>query len=148
MVAAGVFLFATQNVSSQSFTRARDPGVRGGAAGAGGAIPGLTSNQQAFFEVGKDDFNEAEEVEDGLGPRMNLDGCGGCHAQPAIGGSSPAVNPQFEFAERGSAKDKVPSFIRADGPIREARFVRDRRLSRRRRRESVHHLGSAGRCGL
>jgi CxxC motif-containing protein (DUF1111 family) len=125
LVAAGVFLFATQNVSSQSFTGARDPGVRAGAPGAGGAIAGLTANQQAFFQVGKDDFEEAEEVDEGLGPRMNLDSCGGCHAQPAVGGSSPAVNPQFEFATRATATDNVPSFIRADGPVREARFVRN-----------------------
>jgi CxxC motif-containing protein (DUF1111 family) len=125
LAAAGVFLFATQNVSSQSFTGARDPGVRYGAPGAGGAIAGLTANQQAFFQVGQDDFEEAEEVDEGLGPRMNLDSCGGCHAQPAVGGSSPAVNPQFEFATRGTATDKVPSFIRADGPVREARFVRN-----------------------
>jgi CxxC motif-containing protein (DUF1111 family) len=124
LVAASVFLFATQHVSSQSVTKARDPGVRAGAAGAGGAIAGLTANQQAFFKVGRDDFAEVEEVEDGLGPRMNLDSCGGCHAQPAIGGSSPAVNPQFAFAGR-SSHDKVPSFIKADGPVREARFIRN-----------------------
>ena len=127
LVAAGVFLFATQHASSQSLTltRARDPGVRTGAPGAGGPIAGLTGGQQAFFEAGKDEFVEAEEVDEGLGPRMNLDSCGGCHAQPEIGGSSPAVNPQFEFATSGGATDKVPSFIRADGPVREARFVRN-----------------------
>ena len=62
----------------------------------GRALGGLTANQQAFFEVGKEDFSEAEEADEGLGPRMNLDSCASCHAQPAVGGSSPAVNPQFE----------------------------------------------------
>jgi hypothetical protein len=77
-------------VSSQGITAgARDPGVRPGPLGAGGSLPGLTGRQQQFFEIGKADFNEAEEVDEGLGPRMNLDGCGGCHIQPAIGGSSP-----------------------------------------------------------
>src|SRR5262245_12752479 len=60
----------------------RDPGVRGGAAGAGDHLPGLTTDQITFFEVGQEDFAEAEGVGDGLGPRFNLDGCGGCHAQP------------------------------------------------------------------
>jgi hypothetical protein len=54
---------------------------------------------------------------------MNLDGCAGCHAQPASGGTSPAVNPQVAFAHKLGANNSVPSFIRVDGPVREARFV-------------------------
>src|SRR5262245_33337719 len=107
---------------TQTFTGPRDPGVRGGAAGAGGALPGLTAGQAAFFDVGKDDFAEAEGVGDGLGPRFNLDGCGGCHAQPATGGTSPAVNPQVAVATAFGARNVVPSFITLDGPIRETRF--------------------------
>ena len=112
-------------VSSQGFGGPRDPGVRGGAAGAGGFISGLTGRQQQFFESGKADFNEAEEVDEGLGPRMNLDGCGGCHIQPAIGGSSPAVNPQVAFANKDGGTDRVPAFIRLNGPIREARLIKN-----------------------
>ena len=112
-------------MSSQSFDGARDPGVRGGEAGAGGPIGGLSANELAFFELGLEDFEEAEEVDEGLGPRMNLDGCGGCHAQPAIGGSSPAENPQVAFASKDGGRDKVPSFITLHGPIREARLVRN-----------------------
>jgi CxxC motif-containing protein (DUF1111 family) len=116
-----------ENVTSQTLSSGpRDPGVRGGPAGAGDPLPGLSANEIAFFELGKADFNEAEEVDEGLGPRMNLDGCGRCHVQPAIGGTSPAVNPQFAFAtEAGVRGDRVPPFIRVDGPIREARFVRN-----------------------
>ena len=33
-----------------------DPGVRGGAAGAGGAIAGLTVQETKFFNAGLDDF--------------------------------------------------------------------------------------------
>src|SRR5262245_48998331 len=77
---------------------AKDPGVRGGDAGAGGPLPGLSTTQNEYFESGKDDFNEAEGVGDGLGPRFNLDSCGGCHINPAIGGTSPAVNPQVAIA--------------------------------------------------
>jgi len=117
--------FSIEPVSSQSWDRARDPGVRGGESGAGGPIAGLVGRQEEFFRHGLEDFNEAEDVADGLGPRMNLDGCGGCHAQPAIGGSSPKTNPQFEFARKDGGTDSVPSFIREDGPVREARFVRN-----------------------
>jgi CxxC motif-containing protein (DUF1111 family) len=117
----------TQDVSSQTLSSGvRDPGVRGGPAGAGDHLPGLSASEIAFFELGKEDFEEEETVEDGLGPRMNLNGCGSCHMQPAIGGSSPPVNPQFAFAtEAGTGGDRVPSFIKEKGPIREARFVRN-----------------------
>jgi CxxC motif-containing protein (DUF1111 family) len=119
---------------AQSFN-ASDPGLRGGAAGAGDALPGLTTTNAdgspggefAFFDLGKDDFAEAEEVADGIGPRFNLDSCGGCHAQPATGGSSPAVNPQFALAVTGpfDAGNRPPSFITRNGPVREARFVKN-----------------------
>ena len=105
--------------------KASDPGVRGGAPGAGGPIAGLSTNELAFFNLGKEDFEEAEDVPDGVGPRMNLDGCGGCHSQPATGGTSPAVNPQLAFAKKDGGTDFVPSFINLNGPVREARFVRN-----------------------
>jgi hypothetical protein len=56
---------------------------------------------------------------------MNLDSCGGCHSQPATGGSSPSVNPQVAFASKDGGDDRVPFFIRLNGPIREARFKRN-----------------------
>jgi CxxC motif-containing protein (DUF1111 family) len=59
---------------------------------------------------------------DGLGPRFNLDSCVGCHAFPTHGGSSPAVNPQVALATAFGANNTVPTFITANGPIREARF--------------------------
>jgi CxxC motif-containing protein (DUF1111 family) len=101
-----------------------DPGVRGGPAGAGGVLPGLRDTEKAFFEVAKDVFQEVDAVPDGLGPRFNLDSCSGCHLQPSVGGSSPAVNPQIEVATKNGAKNTIPSFITANGPVREARFVR------------------------
>src|SRR5438046_10684291 len=73
---------------------ARDPGVRGGAAGAGGMLDGLTAAQRDVFDAGLVDFSEEDNVGSGLGPRFNLDSCAGCHTQPAIGGTSPAMNPQ------------------------------------------------------
>src|SRR5438552_71773 len=94
LVSGGLLLtIQTRDVASQSSGTARDPGVRGGAAGAGGVYEGLSASQLAFFQAGQDDFAEVEEVADGLGPTMNLDSCGGCHMQPALGGSSPSVNP-------------------------------------------------------
>jgi len=118
-------LFACSVPPSPDSSTARDPGPRGGAAGAGSPIAGLTDTELAFFEAGKEEFAQAEEVKDGLGPTMNLDGCGGCHLQPAVGGTSPAVNPQVAFATKDGATNRVPSFISAKGPVREARFVKN-----------------------
>jgi CxxC motif-containing protein (DUF1111 family) len=108
-----------------SDSTAQDPGVRGGAAGAGGAIAGLSPNESALFTATQPTFNEVDAVADGLGPRMNLDSCAGCHAQPASGGTSPFVNPQVAFARKDGGSDVVPSFISAHGPVREARFVKN-----------------------
>ena len=76
-----------------------DPGVRGGPAGAGGPLQGLTSDETAFFQDGQTRFAEIESVtkgaNNGLGPRFNSNQCLSCHSQPNGGGSSPARNPQF-----------------------------------------------------
>src|SRR5258708_9130898 len=126
---AALFFFQVDFVSSQlsfgggTLFRASDPGVRGGAAGAGAQLAGLSATQAAFFPAGAADFAEVENVPDGLGPRMNLDSCGGCHIQPALGGTSPFVNPQVAFAGKDGGTDAIPSFVMANGPVREARFV-------------------------
>jgi CxxC motif-containing protein (DUF1111 family) len=108
--------------SSLPSSSAKDLGARPGK-DAGLPLPGLTPPQMAAFLAGQADFNDAEGVVDGLGPTMNLDSCGGCHAQPNAGGTSPAVNPQVALATKDGMTNRVPSFIRANGPVREARFV-------------------------
>src|SRR5262245_42218703 len=123
LVLGFVSLVALQVTITSQSPAAKDPGVRTGDPGAGAPLPGLTAQQNEYFVAGKEDFEEAEEVEDGIGPRMNLDSCGGCHSQPAIGGTSPAVNPQVGFATLGH--DTVPSFLSPNGPVREARFVKN-----------------------
>jgi CxxC motif-containing protein (DUF1111 family) len=100
-----------------------DPGIRGGAAGAGQPLGGLTQAQFNFFAVGATAFNQTFSVPQGLGPRFNALGCGGCHAAPALGGSAPAVNPQVAAASQNGAQNIVPPFITQAGPVREVRFV-------------------------
>lgn len=106
-------------------SNAKDPGPRGGSADAGSPLEGLSASQLAAFKPAQDEFNETEGIEEGLGPTLNLDSCGGCHAHPAIGGTSPAVNPQVAFATAEGARNVVPSFLSEKGPVREARFVRN-----------------------
>ena len=127
-VAVASLFFQVEMVSSQvaaPMPVAQDPGVRGGVPGAGGPIAGLTGTESAFFTRSRDTFQEVDGVAQGLGPRMNLDQCSGCHTQPAVGGTSPFVNPQVAFAHKDGGTDFVPSFINANGPVREARFVRN-----------------------
>jgi CxxC motif-containing protein (DUF1111 family) len=109
-----------------------DPGVRGGAAGAGGPLASVAANNPAgslaFFNDALDTFQEVDSVSGtieagaGLGPRFNSRSCAFCHAAPATGGSSPATNPQVTDATADGARNTIPSFITATGPVREARF--------------------------
>jgi len=119
---AALVAAAAARTQLSAFSLAQDPGVRGGGAGAGGPLTGLTTGELAYFQAGQDQFTEVEGLSVGLGPRFNLDSCGGCHSQPATGGTSPAVNPQVAAATLNGALNTVPSFVRPDGPIREARF--------------------------
>src|SRR5438445_9655866 len=85
LAVVGFFVGCSVSSVETPSVAARDPGVRGGAAGAGAPIAGLTKTELAFFNAGKDAFEEEEEVADGLGPTMNLGGCARCHLQPAVG---------------------------------------------------------------
>src|SRR5712672_323757 len=104
---------------------ARDPGPRTGPPGAGMPLADLTVPQLNLFNAGNAEFKKRDDVKaDGLGPRMNLDSCAGCHGYPAVGGTSPPdLNPQFDFYEKHLAKtNKLPRFVTRNGPVREARF--------------------------
>jgi len=61
----------------------------------GDPLPGLGSNDRLLFEAGKEDFNEVQEVKDGLGPLFNARGCGECHSFPTTGGSSAVSEVRF-----------------------------------------------------
>src|SRR5207237_4879751 len=78
----------------------------------------------------------ADEEGKGLGPTFNTNSCAACHAQPDVGGTSPHPrfgqvrrrNPEVDMAslDRVTGHNQtVPSFVREDGPVREARFIRN-----------------------
>ncbi|HWZ73538.1 MAG TPA: di-heme oxidoredictase family protein [Casimicrobiaceae bacterium] len=122
----GLVLFNAEIAFSLDAVLAKDPGLRAGAS-AGNPLANLTPTQLTFFNMGKVSFVEAEAVADGLGPAMNLDNCGGCHSQPAFGGTSPSQNPQIALAKfnRVNREGNLPSFVSPDGPVRVARFVKN-----------------------
>src|SRR5947199_8869582 len=72
--------------SVDSSSAARDPGVRGGAAGAGAPIAGLTKTELAVLSAGKDDFAEEQEVTDVLGRTTHHDSHGAGDHGPTRGG--------------------------------------------------------------
>lgn len=121
---------ATLLLSGMAFAQ-NDPGVRGGPVGAGGPLPGLSADEVAFFTAARARFQEIDSVSGtvagesgvGLGPGFNSNSCAACHAQPAVGGSDPAINPQIANATDDGATNTIPSFISLHGPAREARFV-------------------------
>jgi CxxC motif-containing protein (DUF1111 family) len=110
-----------------------DPGVRQGTSGAGGPLDNLDVREADFFDAARLIFAEVTsvvgsipgEAGQGLGPRFNATSCAECHSFPALGGSSPARNPQIDVATRHGAQNIIPSFIAADGPAKVARFVLD-----------------------
>jgi CxxC motif-containing protein (DUF1111 family) len=111
-----------------------DPGPRLGAAGAGNPIAGLTLKETKFFDAGLDEFQEIASVtgsvsgtEEGLGPRFNMIGCATCHAAPAVGGTSPAVNPQVDPTVNPADSAQITALttlgiLGLNGPVREVRF--------------------------
>jgi len=130
---AAIFLGFFALISARPLQAQKDPGPRPGPAGAGSYYPTLNANEQAAYANGISQFVEDEGVPDvppgtgngGLGPGFNSTSCGSCHAQPATLGTSPAVNPQIAAAAEMGATNVIPSFIQLNGPVKEARFVRN-----------------------
>jgi CxxC motif-containing protein (DUF1111 family) len=112
----------------------KDPGVRGGAPGAGGPITGLKANELALFVEGRVRTVQLESVCDtcndvtlgsdtgqdpnlvtltnssGLGARFNGDQCSVCHQQPAIGGSGGFLVPNPQDPPSRHRKPENPMF--------------------------------------
>ncbi len=61
----------------------------------GDPLVGLGANLTDRFFSGKDEFEEVETAEDGLGPVFNGNSCAACHASPAVGGDSDIVETRF-----------------------------------------------------
>ncbi len=124
--------FTTAMLFLAGITHAQtDPGVQSGSRGTGAALSSIQADDNsgilALFNDGQSRFQEIESVSgganNGLGPRFNSNSCSSCHAQPAVGGSGAASNPQAQFISSGVApKDAMPYFVTSTGPTVEARF--------------------------
>jgi CxxC motif-containing protein (DUF1111 family) len=145
IVAALLFAVAASAQStspSAGSTTPTDPGVRNGSTDSGDPLADLSKTPGAteFFSNGLARFQETHVVQNaasgqhnGLGPRFNFDACVGCHSQPAVGGSGPNINI-YPFVGQNPESlvitdnivngntNSIPSFVTANGPVREARF--------------------------
>src|SRR5262245_66080124 len=92
----------------------KDPGLRADPANVTGPMTGVNldyfANLRAAF---KEVYSIAGDIDPGagLGPRFNGTSCAGCHAYPAIGGSSPPRNPQIAMAKAHGARNSIPEFL-------------------------------------
>ena len=150
---------------------AKDPGVRSGSVDSGSELASVIgAAPDEYFLDGKSRFQAVESVQggknNGLGPRLNSNSCSGCHAQPAIGGSSPSTtafpfigpNPETLVTSENPTQNPFPSFITIDGPAREARFKfflnRDGSINQNMPDGGVHDLwvisgrSDAGSCSI
>src|SRR5262245_6872647 len=66
--------------------------------------PGSRTANKRFPVPGAVEYAESRETLNGVRPRMNLDSWGGYLSNPVIGGTSPSVNPQLDFAQASGAR--------------------------------------------
>jgi CxxC motif-containing protein (DUF1111 family) len=128
---ASVLALAWFLFSSHLFSQT-DPGVQSANRGTGATLINPSNDPHGFYPFFQDGQNRFQAVEsvsgspagnNGLGPRFNANQCSACHAQPAVGGSGAASNPEFQFPNDGVAPtNSIPSFLTANGPTVEARF--------------------------
>ena len=96
MVKTGTVIIAAV-VAAGTLVGQTDPGPRKGPPMPATPIRGLTTGELALFQKGLAAFQEDDQVPNGLGPRFNLDSCGGCHSHPA----SLSLRPLWEIASQG-----------------------------------------------
>ena len=146
IVSLVLFIGGALSLATPAFAQtARDPGVRTGAVGAGLPLPNLPSAERSYFDDGLIDFAEQEGVGDGLGPRFNLDGCGGLsHATSGWrfftgGESASGVGHRIRRTQHGAVIHHV-EWACARGTLQ----AEIQRVEGRRRARAVHHQRAGG----
>jgi CxxC motif-containing protein (DUF1111 family) len=82
-----------ESVDAQNASLQTQSIVTGSSVGA--PLSGLTTDQVASFDEGRDDFEEVEEADEGLGPVFNDVSCASCHNLGATGGAGTIVETRF-----------------------------------------------------
>ncbi len=135
MIASSVLFVLSIALGVFAQSTVTDPGPRGAPISSGGFLAISNAAVLAGAQDGQARFSETETFPGGLGPLYNsgpTGACSECHSQPSVGGSAPSAtaypfigpNPQATLDyNAGGATNVIPSFINANGPVREARFV-------------------------
>jgi CxxC motif-containing protein (DUF1111 family) len=76
----------------------------------GDPLPGLTAEELARFEEGKEEFSEEEEIDEGVGPVFNEASCVACHLGPgtAVGGTTQRLETRFGRLRADGTFDPMP----------------------------------------
>jgi len=95
----------------QNSPTATDPTFAGGVEAVparvlGQPLQGLTADEVARFEDGRDEFEEIDTVEEGLGPVFNEASCATCHTNP-LGGSNERIETRFGRLDANGAFDPM-----------------------------------------
>ena len=66
----------------------------------GDRLPGLVAEADVL-EAGDEAFAAAEGITEGVGPIFNLNACGGCHTNGAMGGAGEQIERRFGRFDNG-----------------------------------------------
>ena len=91
----------------------------------GDPLPGLSPSLRARFEAGKEEFEEAETPEEGLGPVFNDFSCAACHDQGGVGGAGDLVETRFGKRNADGSFDPLSEF---GGSLLQSQGITQRRL--------------------
>ena len=95
----------------------------------GDPLAGLTADQLARFNTGKDDFEEVETVDDGIGPVFNDVSCANCHVTAAVGGGGTTIETRFGKLKDDGTFDSLSQFggsliqVNGIGPSGDCNYV-------------------------
>ena len=80
----------------------------------GDPLPGLTLEQLAQFQAGRQAFQRVFTPQDGLGPLFNGNSCARCHGAPVVGGAGDVIEIHAtKFSPQGSCD----SLFQEGGPV-------------------------------
>jgi hypothetical protein len=80
----------------------------------GDPLPGLTLEQLAQFQAGRQAFQRVFTPQEGLGPLFNANSCAQCHETPVVGG----VGDEIEIhATKFSPQGSCDSLFQEGGPV-------------------------------
>ncbi len=95
----------------------RAPSAQTSTTALGDPLPGLTPDQVAAFEVGKQLFQTDETTVTGLGPVFNARNCVTCHSKGAVGGAGATLDTRATRFARNVPLQPFDPLLTVGGPL-------------------------------